>query len=255
MTPTVPPTCGEKDALGDQLTEQARARRAEGRPHPHLARSSSRPADQQARDVQAGDEQHGTGRRQQCHQRDLRRADDLGAQRSHVHGPSRVTIRILLPEALGDLTKVVLSLRRGDAGTHAADDAQVVLVPVHSLRNCRQRARPPDVDRLAVGVGPIVPADMLHAGREHARDLDGPAGKRDGLADDGAIGFEPAGPERMRQDHDVLTPRRLVVSRELAPGEHLVAEEREEPRRHAHAAQTLGPLATQLEVAPLESRQ
>ena len=72
---------GQDDALGEELTEQPAARRADREPHGHLPHPGRGASKLQVRDVRAGDEEQQPHRAQQQPQRGLH----LAARHGHLH--------------------------------------------------------------------------------------------------------------------------------------------------------------------------
>ena len=97
-------------------------------------------------------------------------------------------------------------------------------------------------------IRPIGAADVLHAWRQDANDLERAARQRDGLADDRRVGPETPRPETVRQDRHGVAAGGFIASGEVAAGHHPVTEQLEKPGRHTHPAQTLRPVAAELQV-------
>ena len=90
-------------------------------------------SEQQACDVQTGDQEHHARRREQRQKRRFGGADDVCPECTHVRGPSSVGLGIRGREPRVDPLQIVLGLGGRDTRPHAADGAQIVLRPVAAL--------------------------------------------------------------------------------------------------------------------------
>ena len=89
---------GQHRALGEELAQEPRPARAEGRAHRQLAPPAAGASEKQVRHVGACDEEHQADRAEKDEERGLERAHDLLVERHDLHAPARVRVGICLLE-------------------------------------------------------------------------------------------------------------------------------------------------------------
>ena len=117
----------QQNAFGEQLTEQAHARSAEGGAQRDLLDAPGGASQHQVGDIGAGDQQNEADGAEQNPERPLHAADHLVAQRPHHHADALcVVLRVLAGDSADH--GVHLGLRRGggDSRLEAAEQLQVL---------------------------------------------------------------------------------------------------------------------------------
>ena len=170
--------CGEHDAFGDELANDAPAVAADGGPHGELAFTRGRADQQQVRDVRARDQQHEHHR---AHQRDQLRPHVGDEIVVHRLDPQVHVRRLLDREARSQVGREAIELRlrliERDAGLQLRDHPQGDVVARSGLEV--DAAGNQDVGtRIDVGAGR---KQDLESGRQHADDLGAAVAERDRL--------------------------------------------------------------------------
>jgi hypothetical protein len=217
----------QHEALGQQLTHQPSAVRAEGGADRELALPRCGACQQQVRDVGAGDQQDETHRAKQNEQRPFHIADQFLMQRNQPD-PDPGVRRILLLEARGNRIHLGLGRRACDARLQPADDRQ----PVRSTGG-EQSLELPDRRERHPELGVV---GMLEARGHHAQDFVRHTVQHDALADDGNIRAKPPHPEPVGEDDHALAAGLTVRSSEGASLQRLHTHRLEEFMGDASAA-------------------
>src|SRR6185437_10150977 len=187
----------EHQTLGERLTYEPAAPRAESEPQRNLALAACRLYEQQIAHVRAGDQQQKRNRREQHEQRQARVADEIVVQRHHQRAHVLVRFGILRLEPRDDRLQLRVRVRFRRARLEARDGAHVMgaseshvagfgLVPLDRL---------PGVDALL---------RVFEARRHHANDLYALSADRHRLADDRGIRPEVLAPALVAE-YDQMT--------------------------------------------------
>ena len=120
----------DDEALGEELRDQACARRTQRRAHRELALARGAGGEQQVRQVGAGDQQHEPDRRREQHQALPGIADGGFVKRQQTHALAVVTGRELLRQAGGDGIELGTCGGDGRARGQPADGANEVSAAV-----------------------------------------------------------------------------------------------------------------------------
>ena len=141
---------GERQALRDQLRDQAPPARAEREPDLQLLLTAERAGEQQVADIRAGDQQHEGDRAEQQQQRLPRIADERVAEKLRLVPRSLILLRELAFELRGQRRE--LGLRVGHAfdpaaGVPSRRSTRPSVVPVRrpgaaARRGCRSSSFP-----------------------------------------------------------------------------------------------------------------
>ena len=223
----------EHEAFGQQLADQARARRAERGPHRDLRLTRGGAGEQQVREIRARDQQDRADRREQQEQRRAEASADVRLQRREPRPPARAAV---LPFAVqGARQRVHFGLRRLDAhaGLQPADEREGVAPLIVRLVD---RERRPDVgarawreDRAEVERG------GHHADHGHRFVVDG-----DRASDQRAIGVEAALPQAVRDQRRLRAFVEAFLLEEQAADRRPHAERLVEAAGDHHVDQALG---------------
>ena len=193
---------GEKDAFRQELPQQARSARAEGRPDGDLARAAARPREQEVGDVGAGDGEDEANGAEQYEQRRSHAGDEAFGQGNDLDSPALILLRILARERRLHGRELGLRVGRCRPALQAPDDPQVVapapLAQVGEHRVVRQRQ--PELDPRRLG-------RRLESRRHDADDHDGLLVEKDRLADDRRIGAQSARARAVRRAPRPTGPR------------------------------------------------
>jgi hypothetical protein len=212
-------------AFGEQLLNQAAPARSDREPDGHLAAPQPRAREQQARDVDAGDDEHARRRREQHEGGSTDRGvHPRVADRDRRRAPHRARWRHVVSELRSDRRELGVRLFDGHAVLQARDDADEVLRrgEVLGVGEARGHRRWNPELRLAAESREAVRQDA-DDGQRHVID-----GHR--LADDRGIGREAAAPEPRAEDRDRRGVDGVFLGAERAAGE----------RRDAERAKVLG---------------
>jgi hypothetical protein len=229
----------EQQALGEQLTDQPRAARANGEPHGDLPPAPRRANEEQVRDVRAGreqDEAHGGEQHEERPPYDRVRARcvEFTCDRAPVERSDH-RIRVLLIEDRTVPLHRFLGLRRRDAGLEPRGDVEAV-TPRLAEHVRRQRHHGQQHVRAA--------GQPAESGRQHADHSVRLAIDRDRPAEHRRIGVELPLPQRIGEDRDVRgAGRDILVGQEIPAERGLDAEQRQIARAHDLVGETLRPLA------------
>ena len=117
---------GEDDALGQDLSHEARSARAQGRADRELRASRGGPREKQVREVRARDQKDQADRAREDPERAFAFADDAVEERDEVGPQVLVFVGMLGGEMLHRGVEISARGRRGDAGREAQDGAQHV---------------------------------------------------------------------------------------------------------------------------------
>ena len=98
----------QHEALGENLPDQAAARRAKRQAHRKLLMTGERPRQQQIADIGAGDEQHAADASQKQQQWRLRLTNQRVAQRAHFVERALILLGVLRRHLLGKRGKLLL---------------------------------------------------------------------------------------------------------------------------------------------------
>ena len=214
---------GEGHALGEELADEPPPAGADGQAYGDLAPAMERAAEEQVRDVGAGDEQDeaddGHQQRRHRHHAVARVRVHGGArQRHHGHAAALVVVRVFRLEPLGDHAEAGLGLRRGDPGLQPAlgehEQPAALFVPVDA-----------GLDLLVHGhrhphLGADADVEARVARRGDADDRVRRAVEVQRLAHRARIRAEALRPEGMAQHHDRIAPRDLVLVGTEGPADH-----------------------------------
>jgi hypothetical protein len=114
----------QQQPLEQHLPDQPPLREAECYAHGDLARARLRARQQQARRVEAGEQQHARDPAGDRDERAARARDALLAKRRDPRAPALVLARMLLGQPRGHGTQLRLGFLDADAGRQAAEDVQ-----------------------------------------------------------------------------------------------------------------------------------
>ena len=214
---------GEQDALGEELTNQAAAARAEGRAQRHFTRPQRRSRQQEIRQVGTPDHQHGADRGHHHHQRQTQLVADHAIDEAvHRRAPTLLDVGILLRDAGGNAAHLGLGALEAHAGLQPSDDGQVVEV-AHHVRSIERKGhahlRPRPIE--------------LATPRQHADDRVVVAVQRDRAPHDGRVAAELADPEAMAEHDDAIVAGTVFAGRERPADPRLHAQHVEVRRRHS----------------------
>ncbi len=135
--------CGERQALGEELTDEPSAPGAQRHAHRDFPAAGGAAREQQIRQIDACDQQERGRRPEQHGQRGLRPASDLVAQRNDEHRMR--TAEILRSHLQTQRPHRFPCLLQGDAGLEPRDDHGGVPGEVGPLEG-RKRRRQPEID-------------------------------------------------------------------------------------------------------------
>ena len=134
-------------------------------------------------------------------------------ERLHCDAKALVRLGKLAGQPAGDHIEISRSLAREDARPQSPDGVQVMGA---SVVLWPQRDRPPEVHRFAMRHRSIIAPHMQHARRHHAHHRERLSSQFDLAANDSWITVEPALPQSVAQNHDVMIVRRLVFLAKLS---------------------------------------
>ena len=197
----------DEQALGQELRHEPPPARADRRAHRDLSRARRRPREQEARDVDAGDEEEQPHRAQQDEQRRPEEPDDLAVQLDDAGAPAVVGPHVLAPEPRGERVELALRL------LHRAARRE----PPHRLHEVRRAAVLREIPHQPVP--DIGVARKVKAGRHDARHLIVVVVHANELADDRGVALEPRAPEAMADEHEPIARVERPVGRK-AGSEH-----------------------------------
>ncbi len=219
----------EHEALGQELAHQAAARGAQGSADRDLALARRHAGEQEIGHVGTRDQQdhaHGHHENQQGRPNGL---DHPVLEQHEVHAPSRVVVRVLLLEPLGDAGDLRLRALQGHPVREPADDAEVVGTPLLGIDLHGERH-----PGLGVAVREV---EALGGDADHGVRL---AVEGQPPADDPGVGAEAALPEAVGEHHDVPGTRPVLLRAEAPPEGRRPAQDPEEPGRDLRALDPLG---------------
>ena len=225
-TPTRPPAERQKQALRQELAEDPRRRRAEGRSDPHLARPGARAGEQKVRDVRRRDQQDDADRAEEREKHGPCRAEEALVEGLEREAKARIGLGVGARQPRRECVGFGERLLGRDAGRAAGRHAKDPKAPVRELvRRPRELVleRNPEFEARA---------RKLEVGRHHADDRERTVREREGLSDDGRVAPEAARPEPMRQDGEGLAR----IARDQGASERGAAEHRKEVGGHQRAA-------------------
>jgi hypothetical protein len=231
---------GQRDALGEQLTHEARPSRAHGHAHGHLLGPPLGSREQEVGDVRAGDEEHEENGRHEEEHLD----PDIG---QHVVGEGRrlqrmelgveaVCRSIFLAGPRDDPIEIGLgALERRPLAQSRHEVEEVTAAGVDVVRGIHAQGTP----HVDVGVLDV------EAGRQDADDRGRPAVEADGGSEDRRVGAERPPPQTVGDHRDRSRARQvlLLAERPTRGGFHSHGrEERPGSHRRRHPQRPVGRL-------------
>ena len=215
-------------SLCDQLPNQPATAGAKRRPHRQLSAPRRAARQQQARDIDAGDQQHQRDRAEQNEQGRASLADQQVEHRRRAEGEALVGVGKRLLKVLADAPEVGVDRVFGHTGSRARDDAQEFAPPAP----CRLRAEGLAVLERRVHVDGL---GQARVGRQHTHDQVRLAADGEGPAHDGGIGPKLAHPETVVEQRHAGSAWQMLVGGKRPPDDGLEAEHVDEPPAHPSA--------------------
>src|ERR1700743_1716721 len=185
-------TDSEDQAFSEALADEAAPAGAEPDAHGESALARDGAGEEQAGDVDAGDEKDEANRREKQPERGADVADNVLLEAARGESDAGVGIRIELCEIAGEERELSLRLGQGCAGTEARDHAKETRAPKLQARLEGGSDRRVDVDF----------ATDLEARRHDADDKGGATVEGNCCADDGRICGEATAEQRVADDCD-----------------------------------------------------
>ncbi len=222
----------QQRALDQQLADDAPARRAQRDADGHFARAAGRSREQQVRDVGAGDQEYEADRAHQRQEHQLDRpAVHAIVERHDARADVLVGIGIIASQFSRDGVHLCLRLRHRDAVAQPAEDIQGragIALLFQELRRVRER-------HPQVGAG-----GKLEAFRHHADHRCWQLVDLDGAAENGRITAVAVLPHAVSQDDHGRRARPIVLRKEIAADQRLLANQLEGVGRLVRALEALG---------------
>jgi hypothetical protein len=233
---------GQREALGQQLHRDAAAARAEGDAHRELVLPRERARQHQVGDVGAGDQQDEADRSEQNPQRPPHGADHLIEQRHDLEGETavrRVDVRHVAAQPSRQDVHLVPRRVHAHARLQPRDDVVVLRRPRRPRRR-RERQRQKDLARFGDTQCRHHFARQGKAGFQDADDLIRLIVESNGPADRRPDRFHSGASKCRGSESPFRSPRHVVVRFEEPSGHEAAAEQRQQIRRGADAADAFG---------------